>query len=139
MRAILLIWALLVGTALAGEARPLGLVGARAEGDDLVLTWRGDETIEVKVSKTKGLFQGPVTINRAGSMLTVFFTAGPVTDYTSAGRSDVGRYAAFFHACLDEGIMLAPSQYEAAFLSTAHTDDDLARTLTATQAAFRRL
>ena len=78
-----------------------------------------------------------VTINRAGSMLTVFFTEGPVTDYASAARSDTRRYAAFFRACLREGVMLAPSQFEAAFVSAAHTDRDIELTVERARAAFR--
>jgi len=79
----------------------------------------------------------PVQVNRAGSMLTVFFSDQPVTDYASASRSQTVRYAAFFHACLQAGLMLAPSQYEAAFLSTAHTANDLEQTLQVARSAFR--
>jgi len=68
----------------------------------------------------------PVTINRVGSMLTAFFTPGPVTDWTSAARADRSRYARFFHAMLARGMYLAPSQFEAAFVSLAHTEADLA-------------
>jgi glutamate-1-semialdehyde 2,1-aminomutase len=68
----------------------------------------------------------PVTVNRVGSMLTPFFTPGPVTDWASARASDTGRYARFFHAMLARGVYLAPSQFEAAFVSLAHTDADLA-------------
>ncbi|HEY3376622.1 MAG TPA: glutamate-1-semialdehyde 2,1-aminomutase [Armatimonadota bacterium] len=71
----------------------------------------------------------PVTVNQLGSLFTLFFTEGPVTDFTSALRADTRRYATFFHACLRQGVMLAPSQFEAAFLSTAHTEADLAQTI----------
>ena len=67
----------------------------------------------------------PATVNRVGSMLTAFFTEGPVTDYASARRADTARYARFFHAMLDRGIFLAPSQFESAFVSLAHSDGDL--------------
>jgi glutamate-1-semialdehyde 2,1-aminomutase len=67
----------------------------------------------------------PVTVNRVGSMLTTFFTAGPVTDYASAKRADTTRYARFFHAMLERGVFLAPSQFEAAFVSLAHSEEDL--------------
>jgi len=67
----------------------------------------------------------PVTVNRVGSMLTTFFTDGPVNDYASAKRSDTTRYARFFHAMLERGIFLAPSQFEAAFVSLAHSEADL--------------
>jgi glutamate-1-semialdehyde 2,1-aminomutase len=67
----------------------------------------------------------PVTVNRVGSMLTTFFTDAPVTDYASAKRADTARYARYFHAMLDRGVFLAPSQFEAAFLSLAHSHHDL--------------
>ena len=66
-----------------------------------------------------------VTVNRVGSMLTAFFTEGPVVDYASAKRADTARYARFFHAMLDRGVFLAPSQFEAAFVSLAHSEQDL--------------
>jgi glutamate-1-semialdehyde 2,1-aminomutase len=66
-----------------------------------------------------------LAINRIGSMLTGFFCAEPVTDYASARRADTRRYARFFHAMLERGISLAPSQFEAAFVSLAHTDADV--------------
>jgi glutamate-1-semialdehyde 2,1-aminomutase len=78
----------------------------------------------------------PATINRVGSMLTAFFTAEPVTDWASAARADRARYAAFFHAILARGIYLAPSQFEAAFLSLAHSPDDVAATADAARAAL---
>ena len=73
----------------------------------------------------------PVRINRAGSMLTVFFTAEPVTDFASARRSDTERYAAFFRQMLARGIFLPPSQFEAMFLSLAHRDDEIRETIEA--------
>ena len=58
-------------------------------------------------------------------MMTAFFCEGPVTDYTSARQADTKRYAAFFHGMLERGVYLAPSQFEAAFVSLAHSDADL--------------
>jgi len=69
----------------------------------------------------------PVTVNRVGSMLTGFFTSSPVTDYATARNSDTTRSARFFHAMLERGVFLAPSQFEAAFVSLAHTDADIDR------------
>jgi len=66
-----------------------------------------------------------LTVNRVGSMLTGFFCEGPVTDYASARRADTTRYARYFHAMLDRGVFLAASQFEAAFVSTAHVEADL--------------
>ena len=78
----------------------------------------------------------PVQLNRVGSMLTVFFAARPVTDARTARAASKGRFAAFFHAMLEAGIYLPPSQYEAAFLSTAHGDKEVEVTLKAAKAAF---
>lgn len=75
--------------------------------------------------------------NRVGSMMTLFFTAGPVTDFESAKASDTGRYAEYFKHMLENGVYLAPSQFEAAFVSLAHDEDNLARTA-ALAAAFLR-
>ena len=77
-----------------------------------------------------------VTVNRVGSMLTVFFTDAPVTDYASARARRHGRYARFFHAMLERGVYLAPSQFEAAFVSSAHTERDIADTVAAAEASF---
>jgi glutamate-1-semialdehyde 2,1-aminomutase len=79
------------------------------------------------------------TTNRVGSMFTGFFTNEPVTDWTTAARADRDLYGKFFHAMLDEGVYLAPSQFEAAFISLAHTDALLDRTVEAARAAFGKL
>jgi glutamate-1-semialdehyde 2,1-aminomutase len=79
---------------------------------------------------------GGVTVNRAGSMFTLFFTDCPVTDYESAKRSDTARFSRFFHAMLEGGIYLPPSQFEAAFVSAAHTEEDIRRTAAAIRDAF---
>ena len=73
----------------------------------------------------------PVRINRAGSMLTLFFTAEPVTDFASAKRSDTKRYGAFFRGMLSRGVFLPPSQFEAMFVSLAHTDEEIVATIAA--------
>ena len=69
-------------------------------------------------------------------MFTFFFTDQPVTDYESAKRSDTKRFGRFFRAMLDRGIYLAPSQFEAAFLSAAHTEEDVRTTVEAAREAF---
>jgi glutamate-1-semialdehyde 2,1-aminomutase len=79
------------------------------------------------------------TTNRIGSMWTTFFTNTPVTDWTSANTSNREMYARFFHAMLDEGIYLAPSQFEAGFVSLAHTDDLVDHTIEAAHRAFSRI
>ena len=73
----------------------------------------------------------PAQINAIGSLSTVFYTPEPVRNYTDAKRSDTKRYARFFREMLDRGIFLAPSQFEAAFVSVAHTSQDIDRTLVA--------
>lgn len=78
----------------------------------------------------------PMTYNRVGSMFTWFFTRGPVTDWTSASKSDTEAFARFFRAMLDNGVYLPPSQFEAAFLSAAHTEADIRRTISAAKQAF---
>jgi glutamate-1-semialdehyde 2,1-aminomutase len=75
-------------------------------------------------------------VNRVGSMLTGFFTATPVTDYATAKTADATRYGVFFRAMLERGVSLAPSQFEAAFVSLAHTPEDIDRTLAAAAEAF---
>ena len=81
----------------------------------------------------------PLTVNRVGSMLTAFFTEEPVTDYASAKRADTKRYASFFHGMLEHGVFLAASQFEAAFVSLAHTERDLDEAGLACRRALARL
>ena len=79
----------------------------------------------------------PVQVNGLGSMVTPFFTSERVRDYRSATTSDTPRFGAFFNAMLDRGIYLPPSQYEAWFLSGAHSTRDIDRTIEAARAAMR--
>jgi glutamate-1-semialdehyde 2,1-aminomutase len=74
--------------------------------------------------------------NRVGSMFTWFFQEGPVTDWGSASKSDTQAFGKFFGKMLDQGIYLPPSQYEAAFLSAAHTEDDVQKTISAAKQAL---
>ncbi|HEU5438621.1 MAG TPA: glutamate-1-semialdehyde 2,1-aminomutase [Ktedonobacterales bacterium] len=78
----------------------------------------------------------PLYQTRVGSMFGAFFTPGPVTDESTAKQSDIKAFATFFHAMLERGVYLAPSQFEAGFLSLAHTDDAIARTITAARESF---
>lgn len=77
-----------------------------------------------------------LTTHRVGSMFTWFFHPGPVTDWGSASKSDTAAFGRFFRAMLDAGVYLPPSQYEAAFLSTAHSDADIEKTIAAAKQAF---
>lgn len=81
----------------------------------------------------------PATINRCGSLLTVFFTDRRVDGWDSAAQSDAKKYARFFHAMVEEGIYLPPSQYEAWFVSLAHSETDIAKTVEAAGRALSRI
>jgi glutamate-1-semialdehyde 2,1-aminomutase len=89
-----------------------------------------------KEAKRAGI---PLIQHRVGSMMTSFFASEPVVDWNSAKRSDTKRYGQFFHQMLEQGVYLAPSQFEAAFLSTAHTSADIERTIRAARTAFKSL
>jgi glutamate-1-semialdehyde 2,1-aminomutase len=81
----------------------------------------------------------PFTINRATGMFTLFFAEGPVRDYRTAKLSDTKRFARFFVEMMEQGIYLPPSQFEAWFLSLAHTQKDLDKTVEACDNAFQRI
>ena len=81
----------------------------------------------------------PVTINRVGSMLTVFLTSQDVSDLATATSSDTTRFARWFHGMLNRGVYLPCSQFEAMFVSAVHTDEDISNTIDAAFAAFEDL
>jgi len=81
----------------------------------------------------------PVFQTRVGSMFCTFFSAERVVDYASAKRSDSDKYALFFRAMLENGVYLAPSQFEAGFLSLAHSEQDIDGTIEAAEAALSSL
>jgi len=81
----------------------------------------------------------PLTINRVGSMLTLFFTVGPVAGLAQAKQSELRTFARFFQGMLQQGVYLPPSQFEAWFVSAAHTDADLKLTVAAARQVFRSL
>ncbi|KGQ21109.2 glutamate-1-semialdehyde 2,1-aminomutase [Thermus filiformis] len=78
----------------------------------------------------------PHAVNRVGSMLTVFFTEGPVVTFKDAQRTDTALFRRFFHGLLDRGVYWPPSNFEAAFLSVAHTEEDVDKTLEAVEKAL---
>ncbi len=80
-----------------------------------------------------------LSFNRVGSMFTTFFTPGPVTDFSAAKASDTGKFGDYFRAMLDEGVYLAPSQFEAAFMSLAHSDEDIEATVQAHERALKKV
>lgn len=81
----------------------------------------------------------PVYLTRVGSMACMFFQSGPVTDYASAKKSDAKQFAKFFHAMLRRGVYLAPSQFEAMFISLSHTEEQIDATITAAEESFAEL
>jgi glutamate-1-semialdehyde 2,1-aminomutase len=118
--------------AMAAGHATLKLMTEAAYGKLEALSARLAEGLAAEAARAKV----PVQVNRVGSMLTVFFSDQPVFDAASARRSDTKRFGAYFHAMLEGGVYLPPSQFEAAFLSTAHTEDDVAHTLGAAREAF---
>ena len=94
------------------------------------------ETLEVRSAQLTEWTPPGMTINRASSMFTFFFTPGPVTDWGSAKRSDTVRFAQFFRFMLERGIYLAPSQFEAGFVSAAHSEQDIRATVNAAREFF---
>lgn len=77
--------------------------------------------------------------HQLGAMFGMFFTGEPVYDYNSAKKSDIGAFNTFFHAMLEQGIYLAPSQFEAGFMSAAHSEEDIAATIAASAYAFGKV
>ncbi len=100
-----------------------------------VLEARGAQ-LEIGLKTAAEAHNVPVTINRVGSMITVFFTDRPVTDFQSASTTDTERFKRWFHGLLNRGIYWPASAYEAAFLSYAHTEDDIDRIVQAATEAF---
>jgi glutamate-1-semialdehyde 2,1-aminomutase len=95
------------------------------------------DRLEAMGAKLAAAAPAGVTVNRVGSMFTFFFTDGPVTNWESAKKSDTEKFGKYFRGMLERGIYLAPSQFEAAFLSAAHTEEDIARTITAASEVLR--
>ena len=97
------------------------------------------EVYKILEQRTAQLTANPpagVTVNRVGSMFTFFFTDQPVTDWESAKRCDVARFGKYFHWMLDRGVYLAPSQFEAGFVSAVHSEEDISRTVHTAQEFF---
>jgi glutamate-1-semialdehyde 2,1-aminomutase len=95
------------------------------------LAWAIEEIIQS--------YRLPLHLNSSGSMFTLFFTEKQVTDYDSAKSSDTSLFAAYFQEMLEQGIYLPPSQFETAFLSMAHSEADIEKTVTATLRALKKV
>ncbi len=127
----------LSGNPAAMSAGLATLTGLREEGfyarlDDI----SGQIAAGMQAAAIEAGIGAKVCFNRVGSMMCCFFTPGPVTDFASASQSDTEAHAAYFHAMLDAGVYLAPSQFEAMLVSAAHTDADVDLTIQAAKTAF---
>jgi len=100
---------------------------------------RKAELLQKGLSQAAQNYDIPHTINAVGSMIGLFFTNEDVVDYESAKSSDLNRFAVYFKTMLEQGISLPPSQFEGLFLSTAHSDQDIEKTIEAAEIAFEKL
>jgi glutamate-1-semialdehyde 2,1-aminomutase len=123
------------------SGNPIALAAGLAQLRELERTngWAKLERLgaEFEAAMREAISGLPLTFHRIGSMFCLYFCEDPVWNLGDAMRSDRGRFAKFFHACLDAGVYFAPSQFEAGFLSTAHSSDDLARACEISKAALR--
>jgi glutamate-1-semialdehyde 2,1-aminomutase len=100
---------------------------------------RKADLLEAGLRKAAEKYDIPHTINRAGSMIGIFFTNEEVKSFESAKTSDLELFATYYREMANEGVFLPPSQFEGIFLSTAHTDDDIERTIMAAEKAFQKI
>ncbi len=128
----------LSGNPLAVEAGLATLRELRARGAYERLLTRTQE-LAIGLQSAADTARVPVTVNCIGSLLTVFFAAGPVDNHADVMASDREAYARFFHAMVREGVYLPPSAFEAWFVSLAHRAADVSKTLSAAERAFRKV
>lgn len=100
---------------------------------------RKADLLETGIMKAAKEYEIPLTFNRAGSMIGMFFTNEKVVNYETAKASNLDHFTAYFKTMLQEGISLPPSQFEGLFLSTAHSDEDIEKTISAVNVAFQQL
>ena len=98
---------------------------------------KNSSTLVAEVTKAGRDNRIEITNTRVGSMFTWFFQGGEIHDYDSAAKSDIANFAKFHRGMLERGVYLPPSQFEAAFLSTAHTLEDINHTVEAARATFK--
>lgn len=106
---------------------------------DYVEFKRKGDLLEAGIKKAAATYDVPCSFNRAGSMIGFFFTDEEVINYETAKSSNLDFFAAYYREMANEGIFLPPSQFEGLFLSTAHTDEDIAKTISAVEKAFSTL
>ena len=128
----------LSGNPLAMTAGLITLRILRQEGTYEQLAHKSDFLCR-GVREITGELALPFTCNQVGAMFTFFFTEGPVGNFPTAKRSDTALFTRFFSGMLNRSMYIAPSQFEALFLSLAHTEDDLGRTLEACRSVFREM
>jgi glutamate-1-semialdehyde 2,1-aminomutase len=128
------------------SGNPLAMAAGIATLDGIASTPGAYEQLDQRGSELeRGLLQAaraagiPMTVNRVGSMMTAFFTPNTVTDYKSAKTSDTALYARFFRGMLESGIYLAPSQFEAMFVSLAHSESDISNTIESAARVLRAI
>jgi len=95
------------------------------------------DMLEARAAQLTAWTPPGVTVNRVGSMFTFFFSPDPVTDWESAKKCDTARFAKFFHFLLERGVYIAPSQFEAGFVSAAHSEADIRATVAAAREFFQ--
>ncbi|MGZ3638957.1 MAG: aminotransferase class III-fold pyridoxal phosphate-dependent enzyme, partial [Ktedonobacterales bacterium] len=124
------------------SGNPLAMAAGTAQLEAIREPGTYERLEQVSAALAKGIRQAadaagvPIYQTRVGSMFCTFFTSERVIDLASAKKSDTQAFGTYFHAMLEHGVYLAPSQFEAGFISLAHSDEDIARTVEAAQAAF---
>lgn len=118
-------------------ATTAGITTLRILADHPELYRELEEKTKMLASRVSGAGAGRVTVNRIASLMSVFFTDRPVTDYESAVSSDTSAYAAYFTGLLERGVYTAPAQFEAMFVSAAHTMEMIERTAEAMESCLR--
>jgi glutamate-1-semialdehyde 2,1-aminomutase len=128
----------LSGNPLAMAAGIASLTALQQDNPYEALESKGAE-LEAGLKEAAQMAHVPVQFNRVGSMFCGYFTSKPVWNLADAMTSDRDKFARFFHGMLDRGVYLAPSQFEAGFISLAHGDDAIRKTITAASEVFRAL
>jgi glutamate-1-semialdehyde 2,1-aminomutase len=118
------------------SGNPLAVAAGLAMLRELVAHPEIYTALEARAAQLTRWVPPGVTINRVGSMFTYFFTPHSVTDWNTAKASDTARFGRFFHFLLERGIYIAPSQFEAGFVSAAHTEADIQSTIEAVKEFF---